>query len=217
KRAKPRGDRIGLRQRRLKRLDIVGAAGSFLLQLQIGGDRFDVAVAEIHRIEIETQPQQEGTGADDDERGHDEDRRAMALEKVINRSEEPVAERTGLAARLELAQQRRQQRYAGQKGDQHAETGDQAEFGQSLISRRQERQETCGGGQRRKRQRRAGAPPRMQQRLMQPVDFMPLGPVTDAELNAEIDSKADEQYREVDGNQIERPDQHQAQRRRYRQ
>ena len=54
----------------------------------------------------------------------------------------------------------------------------------------------------------------MQQRLVQIVDFMPLGAVADAELNAEIDAEADKQHGEINRYQIERADHQQPDRRR---
>ena len=55
----------------------------------------------------------------------------------------------------------------------------------------------------------SGAParrPACSSASMQAVDFMPLGPIADAELNAEIDAEADEQHGEVDRYQVERAD-----------
>ncbi len=47
---------------------------------------------------------------------------------------------------------------------------------------------------------------------MQIAEFVPFSPVAHAELDAEIDAKADEQYQERDRDQIERADQKQAER-----
>ena len=210
------GDLIGRRQRRLQRLDIVGAAVLVLLELKIGRDQFDVAIAQVHRIEIEPQPIKQRRRAENDERGDDEDRHAMALEEIVDRREECVAERVRLAARLEQAQQRRQQSDAGEERDQHAEAGDQSELGQPPVLRRQEREKARRGGERRERQRRAGAPAGMQQRLVQTVDFVPLGPIADAELDSEIDAEADEQHGEIHRYQVERADHQHAERRRDR-
>ena len=51
---------------------------------------------------------------------------------------------------------------------------------------------------------------------MQAVDFVPLGAIADAELQAEIDPEPDEQHGEVNRDQVERADQQHAERRRDR-
>ena len=140
----------------------------------------------------------------------------MALEKLVDRRQIFVPELLRLAARIEPAQQRRQQRDAGEEGDQHADAGDQAEFGKPAIGGRQERQETGRGRQRRKRQRRAGAPPGMQQRLVQTVDLVALRAITHAVLDAEVDPQPDKQHGEVNRDQVEGADHQDAERRRDR-
>ena len=137
----------------------------------------------------------------------------MPLQEAVDRRENRIAELLRLAARLQLAQQRRQQRDAGEECDQHADAGDQSELGQAAIRRRQERQEAGGRGKRGERQRRAGAPAGVQQRLAQAVNLVPLGPVTHTVLEAEIDPEADKQHGEIDRDQIERADHHHADRR----
>ncbi len=136
----------------------------------------------------------------------------MRGEEAIDRREDGVTERCRLARRLEQAQQRRQQRDAGAECDQHADPGDQPEFGHALVDGRQERQKAGRGREGRERQRRARAAAGLQQRLAQIVDIVPLGAVADAELQTEVDAQPDEQHREINGYQIERADHHQADR-----
>ena len=136
----------------------------------------------------------------------------MPRQEAIDRRQRLVAELLRLARRLEQAQQSRQQRDAGGERDQHADAGNEAELGNAFVDRRQERQEAGRRRQGRERQRRAGAPARLQQRLAQIVDLVPLRAIADAELQAEIDAEADEQHGEIDRYQIERADHQHAER-----
>ena len=130
----------------------------------------------------------------------------MPFQETVDRRQHRVTELVRLARRLEPAQQSGQQRDAGEERDQHADAGNEAELGHALVIRRHERQEARRGGERRERQRRAGAAARIQQRLVQVVDLVPLGAIADAELQSEIDAEADEQHREIDRYQVERAD-----------
>ena len=73
-------------------MSLAPLSGSFF-ELEIGRDRLDLGAAQIHRIEIEPQPIQQRQTADDDERGDDEDRHAVAFEKVVDRRQQRIAER----------------------------------------------------------------------------------------------------------------------------
>ena len=134
----------------------------------------------------------------------------MLFEEFVHGRQECVADRIAFAGRIEQVQQRRQCGNAGQERDQHAGAGDLAEFRNPLVVGRQEAQETRSRRHRRKRQRHCGAARRVLQRQRQIVVLEPLRTVADAVLNAEVDAEADEQHRECDRQQVERPDHHQA-------
>ena len=136
----------------------------------------------------------------------------MVGEKTIDRRQRLVAERERFARRLEPAEQGRQQRNAGGKCDQHAEAGNQAEFGDALVNRRQERQKAGRRRQGRERERRAGAPARLDERLAHIVDLVPLGAIADAELQSEVDAEPHEQHGKIHRYQIERADHQQTER-----
>ena len=118
-----------------------------------------------------------------------------------------------LARRVEQADQRRQNSNAGCESDQHAESGDQAQFGHAAVIGGQERQEAGGGRARGQRQRRADIFAGLQDRALEVIEFMALGAIAHAVLDSEIDADADEQHRKVDRDQVKRADHQQAERR----
>ena len=89
------------------------------------------------------------------------------------------------------------------QGDQHADTGNLTKLGDAAEVRRQEREEggcNCsrGEGQRHSRLARGAA-----QRALQIVDVVTFRPVSDAELQTEIDSEPDKQDGKRDRDQIQ--------------
>ena len=130
----------------------------------------------------------------------------MPLEEIDRPGRERCSRAARLARRLEAFNSAGSSVMLVEERDQHADAGDQAELGKPSIGGRQERQKARRGRQRRQRQRRAGAPAGMQQRLVQTVDLMPLGPIADAELESEIDSKADKQHGKINRDQVQRAD-----------
>ena len=137
----------------------------------------------------------------------------MALEKAVDRREESVTQRVRFAPRLDPIEQGRKQSDAGEERDQHAEAGDPSELRQPAVLRRQKREKAGRRGQRRQSKRRAGAPAGMHQRLAQTIDFVPLGPIADAVLDAEVDAQADKEHGKIDRYQIEGADHQQTERR----
>jgi len=89
--------------------------------------------------------------------------------------------------------------------------------GKAAIVGRQEREEAGRDAGGRQRERRACARAGVAQRLAQVRAFEPLGAVAHAELQTEVDPEADEQHREGNRDQVERPHHHEAKRGRDRQ
>ena len=130
----------------------------------------------------------------------------MLFQESIDRRQERVADGFFLARRVEQAQQSRQHRDAGSERHQHADAGDLAELRDALVVGRQETEESGRGRHRGQRKRHRCAARGLLQRLPQIVILEALRAITDTELNAEIDAKADEQNRKRDREQIERTD-----------
>ena len=90
----------------------------------------------------------------------------------------------------------------GRERDDDADPGDQAELGKAAIGGRQEREERGRDrGGREQERRRHAAPGRLSADVRSAVR-VPLGSVSDAELDAEIDAKADEQHGEGDRDEV---------------
>ncbi len=163
-------------------------------------------VLEVQRVEIEVEPRQQRQSHDGDDARRGEHRVAPAGEEAVDRRGPGIADRLALAARLEKRQQRGQQGEVEEQGDHHAGAGDQAEFRNALVVGRQEGKET-----RHQRKRRQGKGPGHSargtaERGLQVVDAMALAAVKHGVLDAEIDGDPDEQHREGDRDQVERPD-----------
>ena len=129
---------------------------------------------------------------------------------MIERRKPSPADRRRLAGWLEDGKQRRKQGDRGKERDDHAGSGDQSELGQTHIGRRQERVESGRDRGRRKQQRPRHAASGRFESLEEIAIRETLGAVSDAELNAEIDAKADEQHGEGDGDEVQRADHRQA-------
>ena len=117
---------------------------------------------------------------------------------MIERRKPGPADRRGLPCRLEHGEQRWKQGHRGQERDDHAGSGDQPEFGQTHIGGRQEGVESGRDRSRRKQKRARHAEAGRFESLKKIAVREPLGAVSDAELNSEIDAKADEQHGESD-------------------
>ncbi len=161
---------------------------------------------QIDRIEVERQmPQQRCAGQHDDEHAGD-DGNAMPLQEIIQRREASEPDRRGLARRIEQRQHRRDQRDAAGECDQHAATGNQAQFRKTAIAGRQKREKRHGRGrtgQGERISRLAGGP---SQRFAQVAVVVPFGAIAHAELNAEVYSETYEQHEERDRDQVESAD-----------
>ena len=72
---------FGLAERRRQHLDRVGVGVRIAAEIEIGRDRFRLRVAQIDRIEVEPQPIEQRQAGDHHQRGADDDRDALALEK----------------------------------------------------------------------------------------------------------------------------------------
>ena len=145
-------------------VDGVGAGVRVLAQIEKGGDRFDLGIAQVDRVEVELQEIKQRQAGDRDQQRADDDDDAMLFEKMIDRRQERVADRLAFAGRVEQLQQRRQHGDAGDERDQHADAGDLAEFRNALVVGRQEAEEAGRGRHRRQRQRHRGAFGRLLQR-----------------------------------------------------
>ena len=208
------GGRLRLSKRGGKYLDAVGIGVRVLAEIEIGRIDFRAGIAQVDRIEVELQPVEKRQAGDDYQRRADDDGDPVALEEFVERGQEREAERLGLAGRVEETDQGGQQRDTRDEREQHAEAGDETEFRYATVIGRQERQEAGGGGAWRRGSavRRRTGPPR--ERARKVVELMTLGPVAHAELDAEVDADADEQDGEIDRDQVERADHHQAEARR---
>ena len=147
--------------------------------------------------------EQQRRSGDNDKEGAGNDDDAMPLQQVIERGQFAETHRGRFPGRGKKRQYRRHKRDAAKESNQHSGSGNQAELGEAPVGGRQEREEghgRCGRSQRKRRGHLARGP---SQRLVQIVTIMPLGAVTDAELNAKVDAKSDEQDEERDGEQIE--------------
>ncbi len=186
-------------------------AGSLRRSRKVATDS-TLRTAQIDRIEIELQPIEQRQSGRHHEPGADDDRDPLALHEPVDRRERLVSHLGRLARGLEQHQQCRDHGDAGQERDDHAEAGEQAELGETLVVGRQERQEAGRGGGGGERQRRAHVFRGVEQRRVQIVDLVALGAIAHAELDAEIDAETDEQDRERHRDQIERADQRQTDR-----
>src|SRR5277367_3905476 len=113
---------------------------------------------------------------------------------MVERRKPSPADRRRLAGGLENGKQRRKQGDRGQERYDHAGPGNQSELGQADIGGWEERVERGRDGGRRKQKRAGHAAPGRFESLEQMAVGVPLGAVSNAELNAEIDAKADEQH-----------------------
>ena len=116
------------------------------------------------------------------------------------------------ARRIQHRQHCRHQRDAADERDQHATAGNQSEFRKAAIIGRQKCEKSHGGSRGGQSQRIAGLAGGRSQRLAQIAVFMPFAAIAHAELNAEIDPKADKQHEERDRDQVEGADQSEPQR-----
>ena len=129
---------LRIRLVRSQHVDGIGARIRILAQIEIGGDRFHFRVAQMDRVEIETQEVKQRQSGDHQQQRSDDDADAMILQKTIHRRQEGVADRFLLASRIEQVEQGRQHRDAGKERYQHADAGDLAKFRHALVIRRQE-------------------------------------------------------------------------------
>ena len=161
---------------------------------------------QIDRIEVERQmPQQRRACQHHEDRAGD-DRDAMPLQELIQRSQPLESDRGRFTWRIEHHQHRGHQRDAAGESNQHPATRNQPELGKAAITGWQEREKSDRGGGRSQRQRFAGFLCRASQCDRQLAEFVPFAAISHAELNAEIDAEAHEQHEERDRNQIEGAD-----------
>ena len=196
----------GVREIALEDFDRIGAGVGIAHQIEEGRDQFDITRAQVERVEVEAQAREQRQAQNDGRQGHADDPVAPPVEKAVERRERGPADRRRLAARLEHGEQRRKQGYGGRERDDHAGSGDQAEFGQTHICGRQERVEGGRDRGRREQKRRRHAARGGLESLAEIALAMPLGAVADAELDAEVDAKANEQHGEGDGDEVQRSD-----------
>ena len=171
---------------------------------KIGRDRFDVRIAQIHRIEIEPQPIEQRRRAEDDERGHDEDRRRDGA-REIRRPAPGTCSRAACGSLRGLSTLSR-------AGNNVMLVRNAISMPKPAIRPSSDSPRYAVGRKARKPAAVAsaasvsGAParrPACSSASMQTVDFVPFGSIADAELNAEIDPETDEQHGEVNRNQVE--------------
>ena len=117
-----------------------------------------------------------------------------------------------LCGRPQYRQRGRQDGDRGDECDKHSRTGDLAELGKTSKGRRQEREEAGSCPGRRQCQGNSGLFRGIAQSKPQIVDIVPFRPVSDAELQPEVDAEPDEQHRKGDRNQIERANRQQTER-----
>ena len=164
------------------------------------------------RVEIELQPIKKRQASDDYKRRAGDEENAVPLQEIIQRRQKRNSQRLRLARRVQQTDKGGQDRDAGGEGDQHAEAGDEAQFRHAAVVGWQERKEA----RRRRRggegERYADEPARLQESTPQIVELMTLGAVAHAELDGKIDADADEQYREIDRDQVESAYHHQTER-----
>ena len=196
--------------RRGHHVDGIGAGVGILAQIEEGRDRLRLRVAQVHRVEVELHEIEQRQAGDREKHRATDDQHAVLLQEVIERRQEGVADRLLLAGRVQQLQHRRQHGDAGEERDQHADAGDLAKFGDTLVVGGDEAEEAGRGRHGRQRQRNCRALGSQHQRTREIVVLVALGAIADAVLNAEIDAEADEQHGERDRQQIERAHHHQA-------
>ncbi len=192
------GNGAAIAERGRQYLDGIRIGVGVAAEIKIGRNRFRFWIAQIDRVEVKTEPIEQRQAGDHHDGGAGDDRNTVALKKTIDRRQRGKSEFFRLARRFEQADQRRQDRDAGCESDQHAETGDQAQFGHTAIIGGQKREKTGGGRARGQRQRRADMPAGREHGAPEIVVFMALRAVAHAVLNPEIDADADEQHGEID-------------------
>jgi hypothetical protein len=119
--------------------------GGIASQLQEGRDGFDVGAAQVERIEIELEPVEQRQSGGDCEASADDDGDSVPLHESIDRRQALEPHFLRLARRPQDGQQRRNERDAGEKGDDHAQTCEQAELGEAFVVGRKERQKPGSG------------------------------------------------------------------------
>ena len=196
----------GVSQVAPEEIDRIGARVGIAHQIEKGRDQFGILGSQIERVEVEAQAGEQRQAKNDGRQGHADHPIAPPVEKAVERRERGPTDRRRLAGRREHAEQRRKQANGRQERDDHAGSGDQAEFGETHIRGRQERVESGRDRGRRKQKRARYAARRGLKSLAEIAVRIPLGAVADAELDAEIDAKADEKHGEGDGDEVQRSD-----------
>jgi hypothetical protein len=111
----------------------IGAGCRILSELEIGRDRCGFPVLQMQRVEVEPQMRKQRRGQrNDTERAAQDNETALPQETVDGR-QRAESHFDRLARRIENPEQRRQERNAGEKGDDHAGAGDAAELGETAI------------------------------------------------------------------------------------
>ncbi len=210
------GELLGGRNRGGENLDLIRGRLRIFRQIEEGRDQFDALVAQIHRIGVEFQMQQERRAGEHDDRRRQQHELAMAGDPMVDAGQRGRLHRGRLGLGAENADQRRQEGERREIGDDHADAGDEAELGDAAKLRRQKAEEAREQRDRGQRQRPADAARRRQQGLGQIVGIVALLPVAGGELNAEIDAEADEQHGEGDRDEVEAADERYAEAGRHR-
>src|SRR5487761_309436 len=129
-----------------------------------------------------------------------------AQQKAVERSGPAETDRFRLAARAQQRAQRRQQREGQGDADDHADPGDQAEFGNADIGGRQKREKADRGRRRGKQQGAVEGGRGALERGSEIAQPIALAAIADGELDREVGGEADEQDRKGDRDQVQGAD-----------
>ena len=187
------GGEIGCRQVRREHADRLRVGLRVLHQADQGGDRLGVLVVEVQRVEVEPEIAQQRRAGDRHGERADDDDVAVALDEIVDRRQELVADRLALRLGLDDGEQRRQHGDRTGEGDQHAGAGDLAEVGDAAVGGGQEGVEAGHGGERRQRQRAPDLGRADDERVLELRLVVEFGLEAHGELDAEVDADADEQ------------------------
>ena len=98
--------RIGFRIRH--HVDGVGAGVRIFSQVEERGDRFNVGIAQMHRVEVEVQEVKQRQAGNRDQQGSDDDDDAVLFQEMIDRGQKGIADRIIFSRRVKQAEQGRQ-------------------------------------------------------------------------------------------------------------